>query len=128
MNRSFRLATVHIALAAMMLRALMPAGWMPNSEASAGVPITICTMDGQVHLTLGPDGQPFKKQQNQDDTRHHDLCPFAAAPQMAQPATSASLALPSPISMVAQRIAHRQAAAQNARYASQSPRAPPNTA
>jgi hypothetical protein len=126
MKRNFRIAAVHIALAAMLLRALTPAGWMPSAEAS-GSPITICTMNGPVQLLLGPDGQPIKKQ-NQDDARHRDLCPFATAPHMTQPAATRALDLPSAISTTAQRAAHLGIVAQATRHAPQSPRAPPRSA
>jgi hypothetical protein len=125
MNRRFRTTAVHIALAAMLLRALMPAGWMPSAAASAGTPITICTMHGAVQMALGADGQPLKKSHNQDNSRHHEMCPFAAAPFMAQPAAIGELALLSPISMPAGSSAHRGIAVHTARYVPQSPRAPP---
>jgi hypothetical protein len=126
MKRNFSLVAVHIALAAMLLRALTPAGWMPSAEA-AGSPITICTMSGPVQLVVGPDGQPIKKQ-NQDDARHRDLCPFATAPHMAQPAATTGLALPSAILTATERAAHRRIMVQATRHAPQSPRAPPSFA
>ena len=97
MNHCFRTAAIHIALAAMLLRALMPAGWMPNADAAAGTPIAICTMNGPMRIDFG--AEPIKKNNNQDDSRHHQACPFAVAPHMAQPATTAALLLPSSISL-----------------------------
>ena len=126
MKRNFRFAAVHIALVAMLLRALTPAGWMPSAEAS-GAPITICTMNGPAQLVVGLDGQPINKQ-NQDDARHHDLCPFATAPHMAQPAATISLTLPSSILTTTERSAHRSIVVQTTHHAPQSPRAPPRSA
>jgi hypothetical protein len=43
-------AAVHFALVAMLLRALLPAGWMPAAIANADAsPFVICTVDGPVH-------------------------------------------------------------------------------
>ncbi len=127
MKRSFRLAAVHIALAAMLLRAWMPTGWMPSADAATGSPIAICTMNGSVQLDLSSDGKPIKHKQSSDDSRHRDLCPFATAPHMAL-AVAMDFAPPSPVSKTAQRAVHRDCAAQSARYAPQSPRAPPHFA
>ncbi|HEY2835096.1 MAG TPA: hypothetical protein VGI89_00910 [Rhizomicrobium sp.] len=42
---AFRRAAVVLALAAMMLRGLMPAGWMPNSAGAGESLFVICDMD-----------------------------------------------------------------------------------
>ena len=44
--RSF---AVTLALSAMLLRALLPAGWMPDL-AGTGAPLVICTVDGLHHV------------------------------------------------------------------------------
>lgn len=75
MFRTMRLAGLQIALAAMVLRALLPAGWMPGQ--SADVPLVICTMDGAVHAPAQP-GHPIDR-----SDRDHQLCPFAAAVHLA---------------------------------------------
>ena len=123
MNRCFHTAAIHIALAAMLLRALMPAGWMPNANAAAGTPITICTMNGPMQIDFG--AEPIKKNHNQDDSRHHEACPFAVAPHMAQPAAIAALSLPSSISLTVQFSPSRSIVLRGPPYAPQSPRAPP---
>lgn len=125
MKRCLRLFAVQFALAAMLLRALVPAGWMPNADAAAGTPITICTMNGPVQIDSGTDGQPLKKNQDRNDLRHHEACPFAAAPAMAQPTPATALMLPSPISQSVQLSAYRDLAVQAVGYTPQSPRAPP---
>src|SRR5580704_4013467 len=52
--QGFRRALVHIALAALILRAFLPAGWMPNPKGPAQSAFVICTMDGPV---IGTDGK-----------------------------------------------------------------------
>ena len=125
MTRNLRLAGVHIALAAMLLRALLPAGWMPNPIASAAAPFVICTIDGPAQIQLGPDGHPLKHDQNND--RGHDSCPFAAAPHVAPPALAALLAPPS--SAISAAPTAQLASVQTlARHTPQAPRAPPSLA
>jgi hypothetical protein len=123
MVRHLRFAAVHVALAAMVLRALLPAGWMPG--ASAGTPLVVCTMDGPVRIALGADGKPLKHQPLQDDARHHEMCPFAAAPHLATPSAPAQLALPGYAILGSREVARQYVVTGAGRYAPQSPRAPP---
>jgi hypothetical protein len=124
-GRFARLAVIHLALAALMLRALLPAGWMPNTNAAANTFITICTMDGFAKVALDANGQPLKHSPAQDDGRQHDVCPFAAAPHFAT--TPPPLAISTPYTVAAFAEAPRAffAACAIAHYAPQSPRAPP---
>jgi hypothetical protein len=125
MKRNFRIATVHIVLVTMMLRAFMPAGWMPAANASPGLPFTICTVNGPVQLDPDTDSQPAKQKQSHDDVRHPGPCPFATMPHMAQAVAAMDLLPPSPIATAARLVTHRAAAVQSERYALHSPRAPP---
>jgi hypothetical protein len=95
MNRNRSRTIAVIALAAMVLRALLPDGWMPASSASAGTLLTICTMDGSVQMALGDDGQPHKQQPANHNSGSHEVCPFAAAQHFAAPISLASLTAPS---------------------------------
>jgi len=79
-------AARHLALIALLLRALVPAGWMPGAAAYA--PFAICSIDGQSQHT--PDGSKLP-----DDAVHHGTCPFAAAPHLAKTPDLAPLAAPS---------------------------------
>ena len=125
MTRSLRTVFASLALAAMMLRALVPDGWMPSADGAAhGVSISICTMHGPVRVVLGPDGKPQKPDQN----RGHDICPFAAAPHFAAAAASPALAPPLAISFVPVHDTAFRAPARPAVYTPQSPRAPPRLA
>ena len=123
MMRNLRFAAVYVALAAMMLRALLPAGWMPG--VNAGTPLVVCTMNGPVSLALGPDGKPLKHQPSQDDARHHEMCPFAGAPNLASPSTVAGIIPPSHVVAAARDISDTASFAGTAQYSRQSPRAPP---
>jgi hypothetical protein len=76
--RSF---AVSLALCAMVLRALLPDGWMP--AASAAVPLVICSIDG-THHTKAP-GAPTQPQS-------HAPCAFAAAAPLAPPSPPVTIA------------------------------------
>jgi|SRR5579871_2132103 len=71
----YRPLAISLALAAMLLRALLPDGWMPSA---AGSTLTICSVN-----TLQKDG---KAPTNQE--RSHAPCAFAAAAPLAPPALS----------------------------------------
>ena len=116
MTHYSRRAAVHLALAAMLLRAVMPAGWMPS--AAAGLPLTICTMNGPVQMVLGPDGSPIKQKP------HHDICPFAAAPPLAELAAAVPVTAPSLLPVNAE-MAQPDGLVLAARHAPHSARAPP---
>ena len=82
-----RLAALHLALAAMLLRALLPMGWMPSLGGSENGPLVVCTMDAPVQHNSGKPSP--------DDGQHsHDECPFAGTPHLATPAVTALLAPP----------------------------------
>lgn len=83
-----RRAAVHRALTALMLCALLPAGWIPNPDAANGSAFVICTMYGPL---TAPGGR--EKPANLD-SRDHQSCPFAAAAHLAPPLQQARLALP----------------------------------
>jgi hypothetical protein len=69
-------AAISLALCAMVLRALLPDGWMPSAGASLFV---ICSADG-THR----DGKTAPSQE-----RSHAPCTFAAAAPLSPPATPA---------------------------------------
>jgi len=85
MKRRHRNALTLLALAAMLLRAAIPAGWMPSARADAF--LALCTADGLVHV-LAPGAAPLDG-------------PAAPAPHAAAPADCAfagvaALGAPSP--------------------------------
>jgi hypothetical protein len=123
MTRHCRLAALHLAIAAMLLRALLPAGWMPDSTGAAA--FTICTMDGAGHhAEQQSPGKPVPA----DGQHAHEECPFAAAPHIAAPVVATRLAAPS-LAGHAADISHPVAALSPvAEHQPHSPRAPPRFA
>jgi hypothetical protein len=105
----------HLALAALILRALLPTGWMPDAQSG----LIICSVDtlGVIHHDGAPGHSDGKASQQE--------CPFAAAPHLASTPDVPKLVLPA---------FHTFAAATDRAYAvvvaahvtPQSPRAPPS--
>ena len=122
--RRIHLPGLYIALVAMLFRALLPTGWMPNFGGASGTPIILCSPDGPVHIVLGADGQPVKQSPDQSDPHQHDVCPFAAAPHLATPVAVAVLA-PSAVAAAPIISASERQAASTDFYSPQSPRGPP---
>jgi Protein of unknown function (DUF2946) len=90
--RAWRRTAVVLALAAMMVRAVLPAGWMPSSQGLAsGAPIVICTQTGEKHIVLDAHGKPVPAEQ-QDENPSHPPCAFAAAAALSLPTVSAEIA------------------------------------
>jgi hypothetical protein len=122
MPRTLRLAGLQIALVAMVLRALLPAGWMPDT--AAGTPFVICTLNGPMLAARPADAG--KHQPGHDDGRHNDVCPFAASIHFATPTTVATIAPFAPVASRAYPPLPAPAVHAAIRYALQSPRAPPS--
>lgn len=140
MVRTFRLAAVQLALAAMVLRALLPMGWMPNPGGFAQSPLVICLMDMPFGMTMSHTmdmshamdmSEPMdmdKQGHDHGQQQNNEQCPFAAAPHIAAPVTMAELAPPSELARFAEKAASRTLPAWTADYHPQSPRAPPGIA
>jgi hypothetical protein len=77
-SHAARSLAVSLALCAMVLRALLPDGWMP--AANAAVPLVICSIDG-THHTKAP-GEP---------ARSHAPCAFAAAAPLSPPSANVAI-------------------------------------
>jgi hypothetical protein len=90
-----RHGAVWLALLAIALRALVPAGWIPG-DLSQGIPFVICTTDGLVTFPFDIDGRPPPKHDGK--SAGDSGCVFAAAAPLAMPARAA---LPTPPSSVA---------------------------
>ncbi len=134
---SFRRAAVCLALVAMVLRGLMPAGWMPNPDGAGTSLFVICDMDqgdmskmDMSHMDMSGmdmsamDHDPAHKPSS--DSHQHETCPFAAAPHVATPSAVVALSLPSLSEHFSPQLAGGRLAVQSAAYAPQSPRAPPS--
>jgi hypothetical protein len=104
----------HLALAALILRALLPAGWMP--DAQSGLVICAVSTLGVIHH----DGAPG----HSDGKASQEECPFAAAPHFAATPDAPKLVLPA-FHAFAAATDRAYAVAVSARFTPQSPRAPP---
>ena len=113
MQGIFRAAR-HLAIIALVLRALLPAGWMPDAQAGLAIcsPATL----GVIHHDGAP-GHP-------DGKIAHEECPFAAASQLASALDLPQLTLPA-FHAFAAATDRAYAARVAARFTPQSPRAPP---
>jgi hypothetical protein len=118
--REFRHALLHIALAAMILRAFLPAGWMPSVGDTGQTALVICTMDGPV-MDLSGKSLPGK-----DDPRAHESCPLAAAAQPMAVNDFALLAAPQLSTSAAPRHSAIGIRAARASYIQPASRAPPS--
>ncbi|HEX4302797.1 MAG TPA: hypothetical protein VHZ78_08385 [Rhizomicrobium sp.] len=111
---SARAFAVSLALCAMVLRALLPDGWMPSAGAA---PFTICSVDGIHHDGKTP-GEPAQQ-------RSHTPCAFAAAAPLAPPSfQSNAVAAPRQIARLAFAATRSHAARQSA-HRPNAARAPP---
>jgi hypothetical protein len=107
-----------LLLVALFLHALMPVGWMPNPAGLGESAFIICAADGTIQHGRAPL-QP-------DSTTHHDACIFAAAAAHASaPPQAAALAAPMLRAAALTFVPPAPAAPVSARFAPQSPRAPP---
>lgn len=102
----------HLAIIALLVRAMVPAGWMP--EAHAGLVICSAGTLGAIHH----DGDPKPAQSA------HEECAFAAAPHLAAAPESPALTLPA-FHAFAAAVDRGLAVSIAARFTPQSPRAPP---
>ena len=123
MSRYLRECAVYIALMALVMRAVIPVGWMPNSTGK-GAAFIVCTADGPAPFLFGPDGKPAK-QDDPGKTDHHSTCPFNAAPHFAVHAALASVDVPASNAAQQPNLVGAPFALGSKRYQRWSPRAPP---
>ena len=134
-----RRAAAYFAILAIVLRGLLPTGWMPNPEGVSKTALIICDMDdaGMAKMDMsqmsgmpgmdmsGKDQAPAHKQA---DDSHSQTCPFAAAPHFATPSVAAILFLPALAAGFARTGGSERVGFNATTYAPQSPRAPPSLA
>jgi hypothetical protein len=99
-----------MAIIALLLRAMVPAGWMPDAQG-----LTICSLSPVIHH----DGDQKAPAQTT-----HEECAFAAAPHLAATPDAPHLTLPA-FHAFAAAIDSSLALRIAARFTPQSPRAPP---
>jgi hypothetical protein len=87
MNRTRRALAFYLGLLGMMVRALLPSGYMPAGTVASGISVVFCTAQGAQSKLLGLDGKPAK-----GGFAHSDQCPFGFALSMGG---TASASLPS---------------------------------
>jgi len=97
----FRTLAATLALTAMLVRAAIPAGWMPSlADPLGGSGFVICSVDGAHHLPA------------HDPSKGHDdgsVCPFAAVAHLAPPQIPQAIAAPSAVAFLAPVFADRDA-------------------
>jgi len=108
-----RSAAVSLALCAMVLRALLPDGWMP---AAAG--FVICSVDG-MHSGGKVPGDPARQ-------RTHAPCAFAAAAPLAPPQSAAPAVSLSGKGRTIAFSRRDERFDSHTRYRANAPRAPPS--
>jgi len=121
-----RLAVV-FALAAVLVRAVVPVGWMPSTQLSSGVPIVICTVSGEQHILLDADGHPIPGGEKHDANRGQAPCAFAAVASLGAPSLS-SFPVPILVEVGKVHFVHDAARVHRAIRTSWQSRAPPRVA
>jgi hypothetical protein len=112
---------LRIALLAMVLRAFLPAGWMPAAISSADAsPFVICTIDGPLHAA------PAKHAPSSDHDRAHAPCVFAGAAPLASPSADVVALAPSNIAAPVFFASLRETLSANAIFRPNAARAPPS--
>jgi hypothetical protein len=66
---------------AILVRALVPAGWMPTVSADGGTVISLCTGAGAVEMVLASDGTLHEKAPVGHDGANDHPCSFAGMGQ-----------------------------------------------
>jgi len=119
MGQNRRLAVVCIAIVAMLTRALVPVGWMPNAAAGLQSALMPCPAMGGMLMPVrdAPKQVPAKS--------HQETCPFAATAHFTTPVAMPS-APPRRVAFWHVRYFQVPAGGTNAiREWSRIPRAPP---
>jgi hypothetical protein len=123
MARWLRASAVCVALVAIVTRALVPVGWMPNMTGF-GPLIVMCSKDGPVPFPFDP-GSKSPKHDPSHDGDHHTVCPFNAAPHFAVSASATTVA-EVPAEFVGTPLIPASTSLRSVRrHEPQSPRAPP---
>jgi hypothetical protein len=114
---------LQLALLAMVLRAFLPAGWMPAAISSADAsPFVICTIDGPLHQA------PAKHDPASDHDRAGTPCVFAAVTHFAPPLVAEISVAPSNVAAPIHFAPSRDVIAASAVFRPNAARAPPSFA
>ena len=146
MSRVSQKAALTLAIVAMVLKGLLPVGWMPNPQGFGETALILCDMDGPMSagdmakMMAAMPGMDMSSmdipstdkasahgKKAPDSSRNHDECPFAAVTHAGADAP-AVLALPELAAEHAHRPVPERSVIRFAHYTPQSPRAPPKLA
>ena len=80
--RRLRSAAVYLALVALVMRALVPVGWMPSPAAPANLALIPCPMMDGMAAAMPGETEPQHPAKHQLPVSHEgSICPFATAAQ-----------------------------------------------
>lgn len=85
---------------AILVRALVPAGWMPTMGANGGIVISMCTGMGAVEMVLAPDGSLHEKAPVKHDGATDHPCTFAGLGQAFAAADPVAMPVPLPVDFI----------------------------
>jgi len=126
MRTALKSAAVQLALVAMMLRALLPAGWMPSAPNRHAVgPIMLCPGMDRMAVPMPSKGE--QQPAPQADHAKHTVCIFAAAAPLASPAADAA-PMPAPATVDVAFIEARDTVLSSSISRAFAARAPPSLA
>jgi len=77
--RAFRLTALYVAVCAMVLHALIPVGWMRDSNAGEHTVLVPCPMMDGMRMPAPVQHHPAKHQST-PASHEGSICPFAVAP------------------------------------------------
>jgi Protein of unknown function (DUF2946) len=122
--QTLRTAFIHIALAAMVVRALIPVGWMPGTGPSHHAMLVVCSVDASGHMVMSAHPAPRNGDPAQDRHRQHEPCPYTMANFVVVPAV-AGMMLPRLVVSAAIELERPRLLLVSAIRTPQNPRAPP---
>ena len=146
MRGVFKSAAVHLALAAMVLRALLPVGWMPNTAHAGAGPLMLCDgmepamhdmpamadMPGMSHDAMASmPGMDHEAPPPSDHPQHHGAgapCVFAAAAPLATPVAALPVPAPAPHAIALAFTPAQESDLSRRAYRPNAARAPPASA
>ena len=142
MLRVSQKAALALALLAMVLKGLLPVGWMPNPEGFGETALILCDMDGPMSAAdmakmmaampgmdmSSMDASVGHGKKAPDGSRSHEECPFAGVTHGGAAGAPTAFALPELAVEHAHRPVPERDIVRFARYQPQSPRAPPELA
>lgn len=147
MLRVSQKAALALALLAMVLKGLLPVGWMPNPQGFGESALILCDMDGPMSAadmarmmaampsmdmsamdmsSMDMSGSHDKKAP--DSSRSHEECPFAGVTHGGAAGAPIAFALPELAAEHAHRPVPERSIVRISHYQPQSPRAPPTLA